>query len=122
MIAVAAILCGALGACARFYADGVIRARFTATFPYATLFINITGSALLGALAGLVMFHGSPTALMMVIGTGFCGGYTTFSTASLEAAVLLRERRDWRAFVYAAASVVLALLACAGAMAVVAAL
>lgn len=114
MIALAAILCGALGAVTRFVVDAVLRPRVT--FPFATLFINITGSALLGVLAGLVMFHAAPTALMTVVGTGFCGGYTTFSTASLETMTLTRERRQWRSVAYAICSVVGSTAACAAGM------
>ncbi|MFW0789783.1 fluoride efflux transporter CrcB [Gordonia sp. CPCC 205333] len=116
MIALAAILCGALGAVARFVVDGIVRARVAATFPVATLLINVTGSTLLGVVAGLVMFQAAPSTLMTVVGTGFCGGYTTFSTASLEAMVLMRERRRWRSIAYAVASVVGSVLACAGGM------
>jgi fluoride ion exporter CrcB/FEX len=46
--------------------------------------INVTGSFVLGVLAGAVLFHGQPSAWQTVLGTGFCGGYTTFSTASFE--------------------------------------
>ncbi|NMO04366.1 fluoride efflux transporter CrcB [Gordonia sp. TBRC 11910] len=114
MIAVAAILCGALGAVTRFIVDAAVRPRVI--FPLATLFINITGSALLGVLAGLVMFHGAPSAVTTIIGTGFCGGYTTFSTASLETMTLARERRQWRSVAYAVVSVVGSVLACAAGM------
>ncbi|GAB16843.1 protein CrcB homolog [Gordonia effusa NBRC 100432] len=113
MIALTAILCGALGAVARFVVDGIVRARVTVTFPVATLLINVTGSALLGVVAGLVMFHAAPSAVMTIVGTGFCGGYTTFSTASLEAMVLMRERRRWRSLAYAAVSVMASVVACA---------
>ncbi len=79
MIVLWLALAGSAGAVARFVVDGAIRARWATTFPYGTLLINVTGSVLIGVLTGLVLFHGQPTALTTIAGTGFCGGYTTFS-------------------------------------------
>lgn len=94
MIFIAVILAGALGAVLRFVVDSAIKHRRTYLFPWATLLINLTGSAVIGVLAGAVIFHHSPSTLLTVLGTGFCGGYTTFSTASVES-VRLIERREW---------------------------
>ncbi|ALM16718.1 fluoride efflux transporter CrcB [Mycobacteroides abscessus] len=88
------ILAGALGAVLRFVVDSAIKYRRTHRFPWTTLLINLTGSALIGLLAGLVIFHHAAPDLLTVLGTGFCGGYTTFSTASVET-VRLIERRRW---------------------------
>lgn len=90
------ILAGALGAVLRFVVDSAIKYRRTHRFPWTTLLINLTGSALIGLLAGLVIFHHAAPDLLTVLGTGFCGGYTTFSTASVET-VRLIERRRWTA-------------------------
>lgn len=116
MIAVVAILAGALGAVTRFLVDAVIRSRVSAAFPVATLFINVTGSAVLGVVAGLVAFQAAPSAVATIIGTGFCGGYTTFSTASVETMTLQRESRTLRSVAYAVVTLVLSVLACAGGM------
>lgn len=116
MIAVAAVLAGALGAVARFLVDAAIRTRVSAAFPVATLFINVTGSAVLGVVSGLVVLQAAPSALATVIGTGFCGGYTTFSTASVETMTLQRESRTLRSVAYAVTTLVLSVLACAGGM------
>lgn len=83
---------GGLGAVARFALDGAIRHRTSGAFPFGTVIINLTGSLLLGLLAGLVS-GGLPADLQTVLGTGFLGGYTTFSTASVETVRLLMERR-----------------------------
>jgi CrcB protein len=107
MTAVLIGLAGALGAVARFVLDGVIRRSGTDDFPWATLLINITGSLLLGVVTGLVLFRGCPENLRLVIGTGFCGGYTTFSTASFEIVRLVQRASPLRAFGYLAATVVL---------------
>ena len=53
--------------------------------------INVSGSLVLGLLTGLVLFHGAPATVTLVAGTGFCGGYTTFSTASFETVRLVQR-------------------------------
>ena len=84
-------LAGALGAVSRLVIDGLIRQRTSPTFPWATMAINVSGSLLLGVLTGLVLFHGSPADLRLIAGAGFCGGYTTFSTASFETVRLVQR-------------------------------
>lgn len=84
-------LAGGLGALARFALDGAARARWDRVFPWPTLLINTTGSLLLGVVTGLVLFQGDPSPLRMILGTGFCGGYTTFSTASFETVRLVQR-------------------------------
>lgn len=86
-------LAGGLGAAARFILDGLIRARLRTALPWATIFINVSGSLLLGFLAGLVMQGQAPESLQLILGTGFLGGYTTFSTASLETIRLVQSGR-----------------------------
>ena len=84
---------GSLGAVARFVVDAEVRGRTGKPTPWGTVTVNVTGSLLLGFLVGLVMFHGAPNALKLIAGTGFCGGYTTFSTASFETVRLARQGR-----------------------------
>ena len=95
LLFVAISLAGGLGAAARFVIDGVIRARNASrtTFPVGTLVINATGSLLLGLVVGLTSAQLLPETLHAVVGAGFLGGYTTFSTASFETVRLLQERR-----------------------------
>ncbi|GAA3695763.1 fluoride efflux transporter CrcB [Gordonia hankookensis] len=112
MTVVAVMLAGALGAVARFVVDGAIKQWRPTTFPWATFIINVSGSLLLGFLAGLVMFHSAPTGWQTVLGTGFCGGYTTFSTASFETVRLAEKRRTMSAAVYALGSVLVSSLVC----------
>ncbi|ALR11857.1 chromosome condensation protein CrcB [Mycobacteroides saopaulense] len=99
MMVVAVILAGALGAVLRFVVDSAVKYRWTRRFPWTTLFINLTGSALIGLLAGLVVFHHASPQLLTLLGTGFCGGYTTFSTASVESVRLIEQRR-WALALY----------------------
>ena len=84
-------LAGSVGAAARFVADGAIRGRVATRVPIGTVAINVVGSLVLGVLTGLVVFHRVTPTLTLVAGTGFCGGFTTFSTASFETVRLLQE-------------------------------
>jgi CrcB protein len=113
------LLAGACGALARFVLDASVKRRWQSPFPWATVIINVTGSALLGALAGLVLFHGQPIAWQTVVGTGFCGGYTTFSTASFETVRLVQQNRRLLALLNAVGSLVLSVAACAAGLAAV---
>ncbi len=85
-------LAGSAGAVARFVVDGAVKERFAGKLPLGTMLINITGSLLLGLLVGLVAFDGAPGLWTTVAGTGFCGGFTTFSSASFETVRLIGDR------------------------------
>jgi CrcB protein len=61
--------------------------------PWGTITINLTGSFLLGLITGLATTHLLPESVHLIIGAGFLGGYTTFSTASFETIRLLQERK-----------------------------
>lgn len=84
---------GGLGATSRFMSDGLIRTVLGRRFPWATMIINATGSFILGLVTGLVLHHHGSVDMKLVIGTGFCGGFTTFSTACFESVRLLEEKR-----------------------------
>lgn len=84
-------LAGSAGASARFVLDGVIKNRRTSIFPWATFVINVTGSLILGFVTGLMLFHHILHDLELIVGVGFCGGYTTFSTASFETVRLIQN-------------------------------
>lgn len=86
-------LAGGLGAVARFLLDGAIRGRVRTAMPWGTVTINLTGSLLLGLLTGLSIGGLLPGSVQLIAGTGFLGGYTTFSTASYETVRLLQEGR-----------------------------
>lgn len=100
----------ALGGVSRYYLSSVIQHRFGTTFPWGTLVINLTGSLLLGFIIRYAL--ATPTVsveMRALLTTGFCGGYTTFSTYSYETATLLEDGQYSRAGVYALGSMVLAL-------------
>ncbi|MGE3147987.1 MAG: fluoride efflux transporter CrcB [Pseudorhodoplanes sp.] len=76
-------------------------------FPYATLFENVSGSFLMGVLAGYFAFQSeSSQALRLFLTTGILGGYTTFSTFSLDAILLWERGEALKAGGYVLASVV----------------
>ncbi|WP_168203690.1 fluoride efflux transporter CrcB [Humibacter ginsenosidimutans] len=93
LLVVLVAVSGGVGAVARFVLDGVLRSRLRWVVPAGTMIINVSGSLLLGLLTGLVAFHATPDDWRIVLGTGFLGGYTTFSTASFETARLVIERK-----------------------------
>ncbi|WP_338891197.1 fluoride efflux transporter CrcB [Rhodococcus sovatensis] len=114
MIVVLLAVAGALGAVSRFVIDSFVKSKLkNAVFPWGTVGINITGSLLLGFLAGLVVLQDGSTDLQMVIGTGFCGGYTTFSTASVETVRLVQSGRHSLALINLVGTLVVAGGACA---------
>jgi CrcB protein len=104
------MLGGALGTLLRYEIGEWVKTQTWAQggFPYATFFINITGSFILGA-AAIIMFERLPpeyTTLYALVGVGFCGGYTTFSSFELETYNLIRDG-SWRlALVYVVGSVI----------------
>jgi CrcB protein len=102
---------GALGSVSRFWLSGLIAARFGETFPLGTLIINITGSFLIGIFAAFADPDGrylTSPGLRQFLMIGVCGGYTTFSSFSLQTLNLLRER-EW---LYAFGNVFLSVTLC----------
>jgi CrcB protein len=113
-------IAGAIGAPARYLVDRLVQRRFGLALPGGTFVVNVTGSLLLGLVAGVAMYHGLSTTPRLVLGTGFCGAYTTFSTAMLETVELASEGRPGA--LYLAAGVLAGTAAAAAGFAVAAAL
>lgn len=113
MITLALVLSGGAGAVTRFAVDGALRSRWPSRLPWATMIINVTGALLLGILTGLVLYRGASTDLTAIAGTGFCGGYTTFSTASFETVRLVQQQRFTAALVSGLGTALLAMGAAA---------
>jgi CrcB protein len=106
-------LAGGAGAAARYVVDSLIKARWAGEFPIGTLVINVTGSLTLGILTGLVIAHGASSDLTTIAGTGFCGGYTTFSAATVESVALAYRGKLLAAYANTVASVGLTVFAAA---------
>ena len=85
------VAAGAIGAPVRYLVDGAVGDRTEGVFPWGTFLINVTGSLLLGFLTGLALYHAFPKTPKVVLGTGFCGAYTTFSTFTFETVRLVEE-------------------------------
>ncbi|QTE30828.1 fluoride efflux transporter FluC [Pengzhenrongella sicca] len=112
-------LCGGLGAATRFVVDELFRGRWAHEFPVATVAINVSGSGLLGLLTGASLYLDLPSGWLLVAGTGFCGGYTTFSTATVETVRLAQAGEYGLAAANAFGALALALGAVAAGIAVV---
>ena len=116
LIVVAVTLGSALGGLARYGLSGVVARAFGETFPWGTLVVNVTGSLLIGFLAtvtgpdGRVLASPVTRQFWMV---GIFGGFTTFSTFSLETVVLVHDGATTTALAYAAGSVAAALVGAA---------
>ena len=93
MILALAALAGGVGAAARFVLDSLLRARIPVRYPVGTALINVSGSLLVGLVTGLATASLLSPELQVVLGVGLLGGYTTFSTASVETVRLVRDRR-----------------------------
>jgi CrcB protein len=104
---------GGLGAAARLVVDGWFRGRWARRLPLATIAINVSGSLLIGLLAGALATGALQTNAYTIAATGFCGGYTTFSTAMVETVRLAQAGDHRRATANAFGTLVLAVAAAA---------
>jgi CrcB protein len=68
-----------------------VQSRVGGPFPWGTFVVNVSGSFALGVLTGLALYHAFPEEPRIVLGAGFCGAYTTFSTFGLETVRLLEQ-------------------------------
>lgn len=102
---------GALGTAGRYWISGLVASRFGETFPWGTIIINVTGSFVIGFFATLTGPDGrllvGTTARQFVM-VGICGGYTTFSSFSLQT-LTLAQNGEWQA---AAGNIVLSVVLC----------
>jgi CrcB protein len=98
-----------VGAPLRYLTDRLVQSRHDSVFPWGTLAVNVAGCLVLGALAGSGTAATGP--LSVLLGTGFCGALTTYSTFSYETVRLAQER----AYFYAVANVLLSVVAGLGA-------
>lgn len=109
MTVVLVFLGGMIGAPLRYLTDRMIQARHDSIFPWGTLSVNLAGCLILGGLAGAGPAVPGPT--LALLGTGFCGALTTYSTFSYETLRAIEEK----AYFYAALNIVVSVIAGLGA-------
>lgn len=86
ILAIAVAVAAGSGAVLRYLVDQLVQTRHDAVFPFGTLAVNVSGSLLLGVVAGLD--HGLPVDVVLVLSAGLAGGYTTLSTWAWETLAL----------------------------------
>jgi len=104
---------GGLGSLARWWVSGFIAQRFGETFPWGTLLVNVSGSFVIGLFATLTGPDGrwlAPASFRQFFMLGICGGYTTFSSFSLQTLNLVEDGEWFRAGANTVLPVVLCLL------------
>jgi fluoride exporter len=112
---VAVAVGGSIGSVARYLVAIGSNKIFGMNFPWGILIINVTGSFLIGALVGLFATRSDlPQAVRIFLTVGICGGYTTFSTFSLDSYYLLERGELGAALLYMIGSVLLSIGALGG--------
>ena len=112
---------GGVGAAARFVLDGEIRARTTGGFPWGTFTVNVLGSLMIGVITGAVLAAGAAAGPLepwrLALAKGLCGGFTTFSTATVETVRLAQSGRLRLALANTLGTLVVTVAAVAGGLA-----
>ncbi|HEY7948241.1 MAG TPA: CrcB family protein [Acidimicrobiales bacterium] len=90
-VALAVGLAGAVGAVARYLSDGAVQDRTSGPFPFGTQAVNGVGSLILGVVTGLAWYHGLGGRAHAIVGAGFCGAFTTWSSVSWETVRLAED-------------------------------
>jgi CrcB protein len=88
---VAFVVAGSIGAVTRYVIDAVVQQRSRRDHPWGTFIINVSGAFVLGFITGLALYHGLSNTQRTILGTGFCGAFTTFSTFTFETVRLVEE-------------------------------
>ena len=103
---------GAAGSMARYGISYAVSKYIIHPFPVATFVINISGAFIIGLLFGLFGRHQMQESGYLLLASGFCGGFTTFSTFALENVSLLEKGLSLTAILYTGLSLIIGLLCC----------
>lgn len=101
---------GFFGTCARYLTGIAAKKMFGTSYPFGTLAVNVIGCFLIGIFFGLWEQHEIDPAMKYLLITGFCGGYTTFSSFSHDTYTMIRKGEWWKALLYVCPSVILGIL------------
>ncbi len=111
---------GALGAAARFFLAASVPVRRSPSLPWGTIAVNVLGSFVIGVVTGLVLTVGADGGFegwRLFLATGICGGFTTFSTATVEGVELARRGHLGRAVANSLGTLVVTVAAAAAGIA-----
>lgn len=100
---------GFVGSIFRYLISHYINISTHSTFPFGTLTVNVVGSFLIGIIIAAALEGDLNKSMRLLLATGFCGGFTTFSSFSYEFFSLLQHEQTGYAFLYAIASFILGL-------------
>lgn len=95
---------GFFGSILRYLLSYYINTCSSSVFPFGTLFVNLSGSFLIGIIIAASLSENLSRNMQLFLATGFCGGFTTFSTFSYEFFALLEQGHSGYAFLYAGTS------------------
>lgn len=103
---------GATGSVLRYLVHWIVSKKSFSNFPYQTLFVNIIGCLIIGILVGYISKNNSESeTLKLLLITGFCGGFTTFSAFGLENFNMIQNHNYQLAFIYTTSSLILGVIA-----------
>jgi CrcB protein len=110
---IAFVVAGSIGAVTRYVVDALVQQRARRDHPWGTFLINVSGAFVLGFITGLALYHGLNATQKTILGTGFCGAFTTFSTFTFETIRLVEEGDTAVAVLNVVGSVIAAVAAAA---------
>lgn len=102
---------GFAGSTFRYFISRYVELHWLSSFPFGTFLVNIAGCVLIGVIYGLASKNMASPEMRLLLATGFCGGFTTFSSFSYEFFTLLQDDQLWYAFLYSAGSLLAGLAA-----------
>jgi CrcB protein len=102
---------GFAGSVVRYLLSRTVELRVFTSFPLGTFAVNVIGCFIIGLLYGLTIKGTASPEIRFLLATGFCGGFTTFSSFSLESLTLLQDGQLWFTFLYMAGSLLAGLAA-----------
>ncbi len=101
---------GFFGTCGRYLTGIAAKKMFGTSYPFGTFAVNVIGCFIIGIFFGILGRHDMDSFMRALLITGFCGGYTTFSSFSHDTYAMICKGEWWKAILYVCSSVILSLL------------